>query len=53
MWKVSPEGDTNDDTWSVTNRKGGKGWCHRHDKFLRGRKQKYIGINIPRAVHQS
>jgi hypothetical protein len=25
MWRVSPEGDINDDLCSVTNR-GGKGW---------------------------
>jgi len=35
MLIVSPEGDTNDDLWSSTNREGGKRQCHRHDKLLK------------------
>jgi hypothetical protein len=35
MWRVLLEGDTNNDLWSVTNKKWGKWWYHRHDKFLK------------------
>jgi hypothetical protein len=44
MWRFSLEGDTNDDLWSVTNREGGKGWCHKHDKFPKEESNDIVGV---------